>query len=46
MLWTCRSHVAAHEFINNNENNISLNIGTGRGTTVLELLRAFNKVTI
>ena len=39
------AHVAAYEFINNNKNNyISLNIGTGRGTTVLELLREFNKV--
>tara|TARA_Y100001978_G_scaffold203213_1_gene227506 strand:- start:2263 stop:3321 length:1059 start_codon:yes stop_codon:yes gene_type:complete len=38
-------HVAAFEYLNNNKSQfINLNIGTGKGTTVLELIEIFKKV--
>jgi len=44
------SHIAALEFLqNNNPQIISLNIGTGRGTSVLEMVKRFaeiNKVSV
>ncbi len=38
-------HVAAFEYLNSNESQfINLNIGTGKGITVLELIKIFKKV--
>ena len=39
------AHVAALRFLkDNNPQNISINIGTGKGTSVLEIIKTFQKV--
>ena len=40
-----RAHLAAIEFTANSVGCEAINVGTGHGTTVLELLRAFEKVS-
>ena len=39
------AHIAAIDFLNNNiPQIISINIGTGRGSSVLEIIERFNKI--
>lgn len=38
------AHVAAYEYLQNHEGCIEINIGTGKGTSVLEMVHSFEKV--
>ncbi len=40
-----RGHVAAYRFISENTGCETFNLGTGRGTSVLEMIRAFEEAT-
>ncbi len=38
------AHVAAFDYLQNHEGSIEINIGTGKGTSVLEMVHSFEKV--
>ncbi len=40
-----RAHVAALDFLRDRQRSLTVNLGTGRGISVLELLRMFERVT-
>ena len=40
-----KGHVKGMEYVLNNFGNIAINLGTGKGTSVLQLIRAFEKVS-